>query len=123
LLLVTLAFLTIRAFNWANTIRIWDRAGARLGAAEGHAFDAASVAVIDSSVLRAIARHPLNISCKERALTAWVLARATGIPARMQLGIDLFPFGMHCWCEHGSHIIADRYEGRCDRYTPILTYG
>jgi hypothetical protein len=123
-LLISWAFLATRAFGWTNTTRIWARAAARLNAARAaDALDRAAVATIDTAVASAIARHPLPMSCKERALTAWVLARAAGVPARMQLGIELFPFGLHCWCEHESQIIADRYEGRCDRYTPILTYG
>jgi hypothetical protein len=122
-LLMTLTFFSVRAFNWTNTVRVLERASAKGSASRTQSSDPVIATTIETAVLRAIARHPLTVSCKERALTAWVLARAAGLPAHVQLGIDLFPFGMHCWCQHGPQIIADRYEGRCDRYTPILTYG
>jgi hypothetical protein len=123
-LLTAVAFFATRAFGWTNTIRVWGRASAKLSfARRAETFDRAAVATIDSAVTRAIAAYPLPVSCKERALTAWVLARAAGAPARLQLGVDLFPFGLHCWCECESQIIADRYEGRCDRFTPIASYG
>lgn len=123
-LLAAVAFFATRAFGWTNTTRVWGRANATLSSARrAETFDRAAVATIDSAVIRAIAAHPLPVSCKERALTAWVLARAAGAPARLQLGVDLFPFGLHCWCECESQIVADRYEGRCDRFTPIASYG
>jgi transglutaminase superfamily protein len=123
-LLITLAFAATRLFGWTNTIRVWDHVSSRLMANRGYAGGEADILdAIDSVVTRAISRHPLTVGCKERALCCWVLARASGIPASVLLGIDLFPFGLHCWCEYRSHILADRYEGRCDRYTPVLVYG
>jgi hypothetical protein len=123
-LLTLWAFVATRALGWGNAMQVWDRVGARLASTrDKRKCDPAVEAAIDAAVTRAIAGHPLTVNCKERALTAWVLARAAGLPARVQLGITLFPFGLHCWCENGAVIIADRYEGRCDRYTPILTYG
>ena len=121
-LLLTLIFFATRLFGWTNAIRVWDLAGSTLMAKRAVA-DPDIVTAIDSVVTRTMARHLLPVSCKERALCCWVLARAGGVPARVQLGIDLFPFGLHCWCEHESKIIADRYEGRCDRYTPLRVYG
>jgi hypothetical protein len=119
--LIVLAFAATRMLNWTEAVRVWDRAGSRL--IKNAVADHHILAAIDSVVTEVIARHPLTVGCKERALCCWVLARAGGKPARIQLGVDLFPFGLHCWCEHESQIVADRYEGRCDRYTPILVYG
>jgi hypothetical protein len=109
-------------FGWTDTVRVWDRAGAELIKSKDVAASGVLDA-IDSVVTTVMARHPFTVSCKERALCCWVLARAAGIPARIRLGVDLFPFGLHCWCEHETRIVADRFEGRCDRYTPILVYG
>jgi hypothetical protein len=123
-LLMSLAFVATRVFGWTNTIRAWDHAGARLIVSRsGLEAEPDILATIESVVTRMIARNPLTVSCKERALCCWALARAGGISATVQLGIDLFPFSLHCWCEYESQIIADRYEGRCDRYTTIIVYG
>lgn len=123
--LITVSYLATRLFGWTNTIRVWQRyLGPERSGSGLHSGDENMLLNnITEHVTRAIARHPLNIGCKERALCCWTLARAAGLPARIVLGIDLFPFALHCWCESRSQILADRFEGRCDRYTPILAYG
>jgi hypothetical protein len=119
-LLISLAFGATRLFGWSHTIDAWDHAispKSPIGDPSPRVLSAMGLAVS-----RALACHPLPVACKERALAAWALARAGGIPAEIVLGVDLFPFGLHCWCAHGAFILADRYEGRCDRYTPLLVY-
>jgi hypothetical protein len=124
-LLLTVAYFATRLFGWTNTIRVWRRCLVcdphTIPMSPGE--DSQMLADIDQAVARAIARHALNMGCKERALCCWTLADAAGFPAKIVLGIDLFPFALHCWCESRSRILADRYEGHCDRYTPILAYG
>jgi hypothetical protein len=122
--LLTVSYFATRLFGWTNTIRVWQRylSPERSGSGPRSGDEDMLLNNITERVTRAIARHPLNIGCKERALCCWTLARAAGLPARIVLGIDLFPFALHCWCESRSQILADRYEGRCDRYTPILAY-
>jgi hypothetical protein len=122
--LLTVSYFATRFLGWTNTIRVWQRClgPERSGSEPLSGDEDMHLNNITQRVTRAIARHPLNIGCKERALCCWTLARAARLPARIVLGIDLFPFALHCWCESRSQILADRYEGRCDRYTPILTY-
>jgi hypothetical protein len=122
--LLTLSYVATRLFGWTNTVRMWQRCVNPLPRALALAPENAdaSANIISDHVAYAIARYPFNIGCKERALSCWALARAAGLPARIVLGIDLFPFALHCWCEAHAQILADRREGRCDRYTPILTY-
>jgi hypothetical protein len=38
------------------------------------------------------------------------------------VGIDLFPLASHAWCESGGRIVGDRYDGSCERYTPVISY-
>jgi len=122
-LLISLAFAATRLFGWSHTIGAWDRATSpSSAAADPPRVPPAVLAAVDRVVGRALARHPLPVGCKERSLAAWALARTGGVPAEVVLGVDLFPFGLHCWCAYGSFVLADRYEGRCDRYTPLLVY-
>jgi hypothetical protein len=118
--LATLAHVATRLGGWSGAARAWFAAFARQPAAPA---DPALLDAVDRGVGEAIARHWLNVGCKERALAAWALLSAGGAASVVRLGVDLFPFGLHCWCESGGRLVADRYEGRCDRYTPLLAYG
>ena len=122
--LLTLAYVSTRLFGWTNTIGIWKRFSITDSQVQNvkPLDDACRWSDLEATVMRAIASHPFNINCKERALCSWALARSAGFSSRIVLGVDLFPAAIHCWCESGSRIMADRYEGKCDRYTPVLIY-
>jgi transglutaminase superfamily protein/coenzyme PQQ synthesis protein D (PqqD) len=121
--LLTLAYLSTRAFGWPDTVSVWESCtSSSARRRDKSSDDAGMLSTIDAVATRAITRHPLNLGCRERALCCQNLARAAGLPAKIVLGVDLFPFALHCWCESGSRILADRYEGRCDRYTPLAVY-
>jgi hypothetical protein len=122
--LLTIAFISTRVFGWPNTIRVWNRttSGRRRDVTPAVSADAEILDTIDRAVARAMSMHPLHVSCKERALSCQALARAAGMDSSVVLGVDLFPFAMHCWCECSSRILADRYDGQCDRFTPIMVY-
>ncbi len=122
--LLAIAYASNRLFGWSNTVGVWNRCGLRRTAAMDSQLTEVGelINAIGSTVARAIARHPLNLDCKERALCCWVLTRFAGLPSRLVLGIDLFPITIHCWCESDSRIVGDRYEGNCDRYTPVRVY-
>lgn len=122
--LLTASYLSTRIFGWPNTLRTWQACSSpsRRGIRSRVSDDPDALDAIDTIVRRTITRHPLNLGCKERALCCQTLTHAAGLPAKIVLGVDLFPFGLHCWCESGSRVVADRYEGRCDRYTPLATY-
>jgi Transglutaminase-like superfamily/Coenzyme PQQ synthesis protein D (PqqD) len=123
-ILLTASYLSTRLFGWPNTVRVWQACSSASHRRQGSQSidDSGTLDAIDTIVRRAIMHHPLNLGCKERALCCQALTHAAALPARIVLGVDLFPFGLHCWCESGSRVVADRYEGRCDRYTPLATY-
>lgn len=118
--LLTLAYVSTHMFGWAHTVRLWQRLFSGKRQLVERPDDLADA--IDRRVREAIARHALPVGCKERALTCWAAARSGGLPARIQLGIHLFPLATHCWCEYEARILADRLDGNCDRYHPLLSY-
>jgi hypothetical protein len=120
--LLTVAYLSTRALGWPNTVSVWELCTSASQGRRRKSPDDGVLNTIDAVAAHAITRHPLNLGCRERALCCQALARAAELPAKIVLGIDLFPFALHCWCESGSRILADRYEGRCDRYTPLAVY-
>jgi hypothetical protein len=123
-ILLTVSYISTRLFGWPNTLRVWhaSASASHLRKSSQSGDDCDTLDAIDTIVRRVIMRHPLNLGCKERALCCQAMTHAASLPAKIVLGVDLFPFGLHCWCESGSRVVADRYEGRCDRYTPLATY-
>jgi hypothetical protein len=122
--LLAAAFLSTRLFGWSNTVRVWtssSRGGRSVRGCRARA-EAETLDAIDANVARALASHPFGVSCKERALCCHVLARALGAESRVLIGVDSFPFALHCWCECNARILADRVVGRCDRFTPVVAY-
>ncbi|MBV8568136.1 MAG: lasso peptide biosynthesis B2 protein [Methylobacteriaceae bacterium] len=121
-ILLTLACLSMRLFGWPNTVRVWRHATPRREDRRFDHSDGKLLDTIEAVVTGTISSHPCAVSCKERALCCHALARAAGAPSKIVLGVDLVPFAMHCWCECGSRILADRYDGNCDRFTPVIAY-
>ena len=125
---LTAAYLSLRLAGWSGTLGAWCTPG---HPGWGNARQAAgnrnnSMADLDAiavAVTRALDRHPFPLDCKERALAAFALARTAGLPARIVLGISLFPLALHAWCESGGQVVADELDGYCDRYTPLRIYG
>jgi hypothetical protein len=66
-------------------------------------------------------RHPAGIECQERAIVCWRLLRELGLPARLIVGIDLYPFLGHCWCECEAQVVSDDAQ-RCYRFVPVIVY-
>ena len=119
--LLALAWLCVRLLGWARTVELWDHLPGCSPSlpAEQHA---AYIDSLENTVRGGAARHLLPIECKERALCCWLLLREAGLPACMVVGIDLFPFLGHCWCEVGERIVSDD-AARCTRFVPVLSYG
>jgi hypothetical protein len=115
-LLLGLANRAIRLFGWPATVAAWRRLRKNAGPV-----DERRIQAIDEAVRRAATRHVLNTECKERGLVCWLMLRAAGVPARLVVGIDLYPFSSHCWCEVGGKILTDFAE-HCERYTPVACY-
>ncbi len=119
--LLSLARWSIRICGWSATITSWKRQFP-LPAGSVSPEEAGAVArAIDDAVCSAAARNPFGVACKERALCCWALARASGLPAAVVIGVELFPLSGHCWCEAGSWILSD-HPDNCARYAPVLRY-
>jgi hypothetical protein len=119
--LLVATWLSLRLFGWASSVAAlrvlfprtvapgrpdeWDR----------------TIDRIDRLVRDAAARHVFPVECKERALCCWALLRSGGWPADLVVGVDLFPFLGHCWCESGDRTLSDDRH-RCDRFVPVLRY-
>lgn len=123
-LLIALAWATTRAFGWASTVRWWrdevETVVARGDISGGQ--PGPSVETITEATASALARHPLPVACKERALCAYALTRRAGLPARLVLGVSVFPFASHVWCESAGRVVGDRLEDGCDQFAPVLMY-
>ena len=119
--LLAVAFFAIRLFGWPRTAEAWLQAAAHRRTDAGHD-DGAAITSIERAVASAIACYPVEVSCKERALCCHLLAGAAGIASRVVLGVDLNPFALHCWCECGSRILAERDDGLRNRFIPFMAY-
>ncbi|OKH20210.1 hypothetical protein NIES593_19635 [Hydrococcus rivularis NIES-593] len=120
-ILLTLGYISIALFGWATTVTVWQRYYRKVSELQSRQESEKTIKTIDEVVRAVTAKHFLNIGCKERALCCWDLIRSAGLPAKLVLGVDLFPLASHCWCEFGSQVLSD-YEDRCERFTPILCY-
>jgi hypothetical protein len=117
--LLGLARLSFRLFGWTRTMAAWQRCCP----AQGPGTEAEAVArAVAEAVRAAAAVHPLRVECKERALACWALLRWAGAKGRLVIGVDLFPFAGHCWCESGPWTVSDEPE-RCLRFRPVVCYG
>ncbi|HZO73630.1 MAG TPA: lasso peptide biosynthesis B2 protein [Ktedonobacteraceae bacterium] len=126
--LLTLAFVAVRLFGWPRTVAGWRYCLARTQLTQEYASSNVTTELeqstkdIDEVVRSIAARHFLHVECKERALACWWLLCSAGFPAKLVLGVHLFPLGCHCWCEVGRFVLSDD-EGRCGQFTPVLSYG
>ena len=144
--LLTLAYISVRLWNWSKTVEFWR---AQLSSSslriEQNNFEAnninqnnvnqnktdqnsgnpSSIAeyihTVNQRIRSITAYHPLHIACKERSLCGWWLMRSVGIPAKLHLGVNLFPLSSHAWCDVGGEIVADDPE-RCTAFTPVYCY-
>jgi hypothetical protein len=119
--LLALSWIALRLLGWARTIEVWQRAQAGPPRSDGRAAPPPAVEAVGQAVRRALSRSVFPADCKARALCCWALLRSAGHPARVVVGIDLFPFLGHCWCESGAQVLTDTH-GRCGRFTPVLQY-
>jgi hypothetical protein len=118
--LLTLLRLCLWGLGWARTVDVVRALGDPCpDDPRGEWAD--DVARVDRLVRRIAAGHILLLECKERALGCWALLRSAGWPAELVVGVDLFPFLGHCWCESGRWTVGDDRE-RCERFVPVIRY-
>jgi hypothetical protein len=120
--LLLLAYVAVRRWGWPATVRCWQRFYRECGHDDlALANSQEWIDRIETTVCSATARHLLPVACKERALCGWGLLRAHGLPAKLVLGVELFPLASHCWCQLGERVVGDWSE-RCRRFTPVTSY-
>ncbi len=119
--LLAFAWVCLKCSGWAKTIELWRDANIGQAGGDTAAGDPERLESIHRAVREAVARSVFPVDCKARALCCWALLRSAGQPACVVVGIDLFPFLGHCWCESGARTLGDEGE-RSGRFTPILEY-
>lgn len=115
-LLLGLAFLSHRWCGWTTTLATWREAS---GFGCRRVATSAQIESVSCCVREQAARSWLNVECKEIALCSWTLLRGIGASPALMVGVELYPFAAHAWCEAGGVVIADTPD-RCAHYTPIL---
>ncbi len=70
----------------------------------------------------ATARSLIGLECKERSLVCLALARESGIPAQLIVGVAHDPMQGHIWVEAGGRVISDDPEHHRS-FEPVARYG
>ena len=117
---LTLALASFRLLGWETTLRLW-RAQAPVRGPLAPDDREPVISAIDALVRRSAARHPLNPQCKERALVSWALLRQCGLPARLVMGVALYPFEAHAWAECHGQVVGDD-PGRHAQFVPVAVH-
>lgn len=113
----------IRLALWLLPFRALRALVERLAGARQAAPDKA----VARAVRRAVARAERTIpgsACLAQALTAELLLRRAGQPARVSIGVapDGSPLDAHAWVSSGSILITGDYE-ELDKYRPLKVFG
>ena len=111
--------LSFRLLGWTRTVAMWTECARPRATPEEDI--RAVIAAIESAVFRAMTKQVTHVTCRERALCCWALARWAGVPAALVLGISLFPLSVHCWCESRGQIFGDEPDF-CKQYMPVARY-
>jgi hypothetical protein len=119
-LLLASAYLSVRLFGFGSMIAVWQRSSPTRSAPSEEHRDRIAKDIADR-VRGVAARHPFHLACKEQALCCWWLTRRHGLPVELVLGVDLFPFATHCWCQLGSVILSDDCK-RCECFAPVIIF-
>lgn len=119
--LLILARFSFRLFGWTRTLTAWQRYCPKVCEHDSIQQREEIVKAVDEAVRAAAVGHLLTMECKERALCCWSLLHAAGVPATLVVGINLFPFAGHCWCESGPWTLSD-YADRCEIFTTVMRY-
>ena len=110
----------VAQFGWATAIRVWERVYPQPTA--GAPASVQRLEAIDHAV-REVASHSLiGLECKERSLVCLALARESGVPAHLVVGVDHDPIQGHVWVEAGGRVIGDDPE-HCRSFEPVARYG
>jgi Transglutaminase-like superfamily len=119
--LLAFACTSLKLLGWAKTIKLWQEACVAPADARPREAELVRLESIHRVVREALSRSILPADCKARALCCWAMLRSAGHSARLVVGIDLFPFLGHCWCECGTQVLGDGGD-RTGRFMPVLQY-
>lgn len=122
-LLLILAWLSFRLFGWGPTLALWSQWSGSPAPALAAPEATTAMTVLDRQTrLSAAGNWLFPLVCKERALTIYQLARVFhNLPARLIVGVALYPFQAHAWVECGGDIFGDDPE-HCQYFTPVFRY-
>jgi Transglutaminase-like superfamily len=110
----------VAQFGWATAVRAWERIYPQPAAGAPTSVD--RLEVIDHTVRQAASRSLIRLECKERSLVCLALARESGIPAQLIVGVAHDPMQGHVWVEAGGRVIGDDPE-HCRSFEPVARYG
>lgn len=77
---------------------------------------------IDHAVRDAASRSFMGFECKERSLACLALARGSGIPAELVVGVAHEPMRAHVWVEAQGRVISDDPEQH-RLFEAVVRYG
>ncbi|MDQ8027453.1 MAG: lasso peptide biosynthesis B2 protein [Brevundimonas sp.] len=81
--------------------------------------DEALLARLTGAARRARPWVPFEGECLQRSFQLRALLARWGVATDWVFGVRTWPFGAHCWLQHGDLVIGDRLE-RVRRYVPIM---
>ena len=111
---------TVAQFGWARAIREWERVYPQPAAEKLATIE--ELDTIDHSVRQAAARSLFGVECKERSLVCLALARGSGIPAQLIVGVAHNPMQGHVWVEAQGRVISDDPD-HYRSFEPVARYG
>lgn len=114
------AWLSLRLLGWSGSVQRWR---CTAPAAQLTAAQAADVVDDVDRLVRQEAAHGflMPAACKERALAAFHLLSAHGIPATLVVGVQHYPFLAHAWVTVAGRVITDDAE-HCERFLAVAHY-
>ncbi len=118
--LMAFARICTATFGWGPTVDAWRRAIRAASPSLPSTQQTNVVRQVDQAVRRTAAKLP-SVACKERALSCWYLLCSRGIPAKLIVGVQLFPLAGHCWCQVDEQILTDFAE-HCSSFIPVVRY-
>lgn len=73
---------------------------------------------IEYTVALAAALYPGRALCLERSLVLYHYLRRAGLPIRLRLGVQAYPFAAHAWVEYAGKVLNDVPE-HVAHFTPV----
>jgi hypothetical protein len=118
-LLLILSWFSFRYLSWGKTLTLWQ---------QWHPFNPQPDSNVDLQSVDRLIRETaasnllLPMVCKERALVGYQLLKVFyQLPAKLIIGIQLYPLQLHAWVECNGQILTDDPE-HCQQFKVIQTY-